>query len=244
MVEGGQLYFQDKANGVKNSTSLAYSSAQHRFWRFRHNLTGDQVVFETSADGANWIVQRTLLRQINLSALRFELDAGTFSPVSTPGKAVFDNFKMTYNDAAASPASGGPAILVSNGGGVVFNAASMKVGPFDVETVYNLGTDKRTRLMIFASGVSNAVNTSHASGYVNFDSTTIANVAESVRVEARTSDGRVFQLPVEFAGAQGAITGLDQVNAVLVPELRGAGNVELTLVMGSYRSNGVTITVR
>jgi hypothetical protein len=147
-----------------------------------------------------------------------------------------------------TPTSGGgagsPAILMANGGGAVFNAASMKMGPFDVETQENLGTDKRTRLMIFANGVSSSVNTSHASGYINVNSTTIANVADLIKVEARASDGRIFQLPVEYAGAQGAITGLDQIHVVLVPELRGIGNIELTLIVGSFRTNSATVIVR
>ncbi|HEV7844331.1 MAG TPA: hypothetical protein VGO69_11590, partial [Pyrinomonadaceae bacterium] len=249
-----------------------YNSAQHRYWRFRHNPAGDQIVFETSADNVNWIVQRTLARQLNITALRVELDAGTFSPVGAPGKAIFDNFKMVSNNAAPSPTpiptpaptplptpvptpaptptptpmpgSNSPAILLSNGTGVVFNAASMKMGPFALQTEDNLGTDKRTRLMIFASGVSSSVSTSHASGYISINSQIIANVAEMVKVEARASDGRIFQLPVEYAGAQGAIMGLDQVNAVIIPELQGIGNVELTLVIGTFRSNTVTITVR
>jgi hypothetical protein len=143
-----------------------------------------------------------------------------------------------------TPAPGSPVILTANGAAVVFNAATMKMGAFDVQTQENFGDDKRTRLMLFTSGVSSAVNTAHASGYVSINSQSVANVADSVKVEARASDGRVFQLPVEYAGAQGVIVGLDQVNVVLVPELRGAGNLELTLVIGSYRSNPVAVTVR
>lgn len=120
----------------------------------------------------------------------------------------------------------------------------MKMGPFAVQTEDNLGTDKRTRLMIFASGISSVVNASHVTSYINVNSQSLANVAETVKVEARTSDGRVFQLPVEYAGAQGAIAGLDQVNAVIIPALQGIGNVELTLVIGTFRSNSVNITMR
>ena len=63
-------------------------------------------------------------------------------------------------------------------------------------------------------------------------------------VEARTSDGTVFTLPVEFAGAQGTLLGLDQVNVVLVPELRGAGSVQLTLVVNGVRSNTMKATLQ
>jgi hypothetical protein len=51
------------------------------------------------------------------------------------------------------------------------------------------------------------------------------NLAESVVVEARTSDGRVMQLPVEFAGALGRLPGLDQIDVVLIPDLQGASAV-------------------
>jgi uncharacterized protein (TIGR03437 family) len=70
------------------------------------------------------------------------------------------------------------------------------------------------------------------------------NFAEAVAVEARTGDGRVFLLPVEYAGATGALAGLDQVNAVLIPQLRGAGAVQLTLVVAGQRGNSITINVR
>jgi uncharacterized protein (TIGR03437 family) len=57
-------------------------------------------------------------------------------------------------------------------------------------------------------------------------------------------DGRVFQLPVEFAGRQNTWGGLDQINVVLLPELRHAGTIELTLVVGVQRSNMTTISIR
>src|SRR5207237_823917 len=102
-VEDGQLYFQDKVGGVKSSTNLTYNSTQHHYWRFRHNQTGDQMVFETSADNVNWIVQRTINRQLSITGLRVELDAGTFSAIGSPGKAIFDNFTMAANSASTTP---------------------------------------------------------------------------------------------------------------------------------------------
>jgi uncharacterized protein (TIGR03437 family) len=70
------------------------------------------------------------------------------------------------------------------------------------------------------------------------------NYAESVIVEARTSSGQVVRLPVEFAGSQGAISLLDQVTIVLVPELKGAGAVQLSIIINGRASNSVTIMVR
>jgi uncharacterized protein (TIGR03437 family) len=63
-------------------------------------------------------------------------------------------------------------------------------------------------------------------------------------VEARLSDGRVFMLPVEFAGLQGVLPGLDLVNVILVPELKGAGNVQLTIIIAGERSNSPSVFIR
>jgi uncharacterized protein (TIGR03437 family) len=72
----------------------------------------------------------------------------------------------------------------------------------------------------------------------------IPNLAESVRVEARTSNGLSFNLTVEYAGNQSAYPGLDQINVVLPPELKGAGAVELTIIAGNLRSNTATVNIK
>lgn len=105
--------------------------------------------------------------------------------------------------------------------------------------------DSRMRLTILTSGISTGVaNTDAANDVVLGNGQIIANLAESVAVEARAADGRVFMLPVEFAGAQGSLLGLDQVNIVLAPELRGAGSVQLTLIVNGIRSNALTAVVQ
>jgi len=115
---------------------------------------------------------------------------------------------------------------------------------FSVTTPENFGLDKRTRLTFFATGISGSAANTDVSNDINLGATVIANLSESVVVEAHTQDGRVFQLPVEFAGAQGGLPGLDQINIVLIPELQGAGSVDLTLIVNGQRSNAPTIVVR
>jgi len=127
-----------------------------------------------------------------------------------------------------------PGIFTVDGYGmgdaVVLNAVTLKSGEFNVTTPGNFGPDKQTRLMIFASGLSNG-------------SSIFPNIAESVVVEARTIDNRIFQLPVEFVGPSGRSYGLDQINVRLIPELRGAGSVELVLVIAGQRSNIAKIKI-
>jgi uncharacterized protein (TIGR03437 family) len=129
--------------------------------------------------------------------------------------------------------------------GVVLNAATGNSGPLDVTTPETFGNDKRTRLQLFAAGFSaGAANTDSTNDIQLGDGVVLPNLAESVTVEARTSDGRVYQLPVEYAGTQGHLAGADQINCVLVPQLRGAGSVDLTIIVGGQRSNTVQIIVR
>ncbi len=136
----------------------------------------------------------------------------------------------------SSDADTGPAIAV--------NAAKQTANDFPVTTVENLSSDKRTRLTIFATGISGNATNSDPSNDVTEAGVLRLNFAESVVVEAQAQDGRTFTLPVEFAGAQGLIPGLDQVDVVLVPQLRSAGSVSLTLIINGQRSNAPAIVVQ
>jgi uncharacterized protein (TIGR03437 family) len=140
-----------------------------------------------------------------------------------------------------------PGLFTLNGNGIgdalVLNAATMTPGSFNVTTAANLGPDKQTRLLIMASGISSGAGNTIALNDVKFGLGTIPNLAESVTVEARTNGGAVYQLPVEFAGVSGQSFGVDQINCRLIPELKGAGNLELTIIVAGHRSNGATITV-
>jgi uncharacterized protein (TIGR03437 family) len=140
-----------------------------------------------------------------------------------------------------------PGIFTVNGNGmgdaVVLNAATMMGGTFKTTTSQNFGTDKQTRLLIFTSGISNGAANTNAINDVKLGTSIFANLAESVAVEARTSDGRVFQLPVEFVGPSGRRDGVDQVNVRLMRELENAGDVELTLIVAGHRSNAAMVKI-
>jgi len=158
------------------------------------------------------------------------------------GRATWDRAgKVTQS----SPPSPGILTLIGNGIGeaVALNAATLKTGEFNVTTTENFGSDKQTRLMIFASGLSSGVLNTNTSNDVNFGVNIFPSIAESVVVEARTVDNRIFQLPVEFAGPSGRSFGLDQINLRLIEGLRGAGSVELTLIIAGQRSNMAMIKI-
>jgi uncharacterized protein (TIGR03437 family) len=133
----------------------------------------------------------------------------------------------------------------ASGLGTILNAVGFQTGVFSVTGVSLFRPDPRTRVTILTSGISTgAANTNTANDVLLGNGQTIANLAESVAVEARTSDGKVYMLAVEFAGAQGTLAGLDQVNVALAPELRGAGSVQLTLVVNGVRSNTMRVMLQ
>jgi len=130
-----------------------------------------------------------------------------------------------------------------NDAAVMVNGQTATTTDVGLTTASNLSADKRTRLDIFATGITGSVSNTDITNDVKVGGVVRPNFAESVSVEARLADGHIYALPVEFAGAQGQLPGLDQITVRLIPELKGAGVVQLTLVLGGRRSNAPTIFV-
>jgi uncharacterized protein (TIGR03437 family) len=130
------------------------------------------------------------------------------------------------------------------GGLVVVNGQKQTSTNFEVTTLENFGLDQRTRLTFFATGVSAIASNNNTANDVKVGGTIRANFAESIAVQARLSNGQMYTLPVEFAGAQGVFPGLDQITVILPPALKGAGTVQLSLVIGGKRSNEPTVTIK
>jgi hypothetical protein len=124
------------------------------------------------------------------------------------------------------------------------NNTTQTANGFDIFTYPNFSPDENTSVSIFATGITgNAANTD-PSNDLNAAGLLVPNLAESVTVEARTTGGQTYQLPVVFAGAQGDLPGLDQCTFRLISQLQGAGNVTLTVIVNGQRSNSAVITLR
>jgi hypothetical protein len=169
--------------------------------------------------------------------------APSATPVPTPALVV-----VAPTPAPTPVATTTPTIFLASGSantGAILNASTGKFGKLSIITPEALGSDKRTRLMLFATGISTGTASSPLSvNEVSTNNVVLTNLTDTVTVEARTSSGQVFQLPVEFAGAQNTGSTLDQVDVVLISELQGAGNVQLTLIRNGLRSNSATVTVQ
>jgi len=130
-----------------------------------------------------------------------------------------------------------------NGTTAATNGLNLLSSNFAVVSPGYFGSDKRTRLTFFATGVSGSAVNSDTGNDVKVDGMVRANFAEGVSVEARLGNGQVFTLPVEYAGVQGTVPGLDQITVVLVSQLKGAGTVQLTLIVNGRRSNAPTVSI-
>ncbi len=169
--------------------------------------------------------------------------AGGLADIIVTSRGGFISFN-TANVFGLNPTIFGNA--ENSGAGALLNGLNVSSGTFSTVTdAPLLGFDTRTRLSFFATGISSAlVNTDLGNDVVMANGQMLTNLAESVRVEARTSGGTTINLPVEYAGPQGLLTGLDQITVMLPAQLAGAGTVQLTVVAGGTRSNTVTVVVQ
>ena len=141
-----------------------------------------------------------------------------------------------------------PMILVSKGeastSGVIFNNLELRRDGLSALTSWLVGYDQQTRLSILATGLTTGlVNTDVSNDFFSATGQLLENYAEGVLVEARKADGTVVMMPVEFAGANGSLRGLDQVTVRVTSELAGAGNVQITVIAGGRRSNMSIVTI-
>ncbi|MGA9624230.1 MAG: hypothetical protein WBQ65_07165 [Bryobacteraceae bacterium] len=116
-----------------------------------------------------------------------------------------------------------PAVFSADGTGkgpgAILNAVTYAAAPFLTVTPEIAGSDQRTRLAVYATGI---------------------RYAASVGASATNPSGNSYSLTVEYAGPAPGYFGLDQVNIVLPPDLDGAGVVSLFLTADASASNRVT----
>ena len=116
-----------------------------------------------------------------------------------------------------------PAVFSADGTGkgpgAILNAVTYAAAPFLTVTPEIAGSDQRTRLAVYTTGI---------------------RYAASVGASATNPSGNSYNLTVEYAGPAPGYFGLDQVNIVLPPDLDGAGVVSLFLTADASASNRVT----
>ena len=149
-----------------------------------------------------------VLTRVTPTQINFTVPSDTTGGLADPGDVAG---YITHGTAAVTGLN--PTIFGhtgdASGAGAVLDAVGFQSGAFSATGDSLSLLDSRTRL------IDHDVRYQHWSceyqqrnDVLLGNGQTIENLAESVTVEARTSDGRVFTLPVEFAGAQGGLAGL------------------------------------
>ena len=147
-------------------------------------------------------------------------------PVGSHEVRVVNKSKNTVRTGTVEIAAIAPALFtidcLNATAGAALNAVTFRLEPFTVRTSENGGTDKRTRLSIFGTGL---------------------RFAKQKSVLLVDATGRRYPLAVEYAGAAPLFFGLDQINVVLAAEFDGAGVVSVVTVADGVESNAVTVNI-
>jgi len=123
-----------------------------------------------------------------------------------------------------------PTLLTESGSqqAIALNAVTWARGPFSTVTTPNLSPDQQTRLMLLAANVSIEAGDN----------------AATVLAQAEDSQHRLYSLPVEYVGKVTNFDWLTQINVVLPDELRGAGDVWVSINVRGVISNRVMINIQ
>lgn len=77
-----------------NESHGTFNFATHTYWRIRHDQTPDQIVWEYSSNGGEWIELRRLARPVTITAISIYISGGTGSSIASPGLVKFDDFNL------------------------------------------------------------------------------------------------------------------------------------------------------
>ena len=114
VVEGGALYLDQAVAGSRQISVHNYNATQQQYWRIRHTSGSPaRIAFETSADGTTWQTLRTDNTRFVMTATKVEFGAGTWTPVATPGTAIFDLFQLVRT--AVTPPANLPPVARPGG---------------------------------------------------------------------------------------------------------------------------------
>ena len=149
-----------------------------------------------------------------------------FSGVPRPGIA------RLLGDAgpAPSPPPTGPPVLLteeSTTRAIAPDSVTLVRDPVPVLTSNNFSSDRRTRVILFATNVELLPEEG----------------AAVITAQAEDSQQRVFQLTVEYAGKVPGFDSLTQINVRLTDELANAGDIRVSVRVRGVQSNTVHLNV-
>lgn len=122
------------------------------------------------------------------------------------------------------------------GAAAALNAVTFTREPFSVLTKENFGSDKRTRLALYGTGIRYAGNAAR--------NPSITNAAANVHVNRADPAGGPATIAVEYAGPAPGYPGLDQVNIVLPNEANTVERLNLAVEISGVVSNTLSVGIQ
>jgi uncharacterized protein (TIGR03437 family) len=127
-----------------------------------------------------------------------------------------------------------PGLFTLNGAGLAA-ANLVQVSPENVQTVESIFTTQNGSVVPAPISLSPATD----QFYLILYGTGISGAGANVTVAIHG-----INAPVTYAGPQGAIAGLDQVNVLLPVQLAGSGTVGVVLTAAGIAANTVNIVIQ
>jgi uncharacterized protein (TIGR03437 family) len=187
---------------------------------------GNNLASSVSLTDSSGVAYTATLLYASGTQINFEIPAGISIGAAT--------VRIGTQTAAVQIATVAPGLFALNGAGLAV-AYVVRVGPGNVQTVEAIFTAQN------GSNVAVPVNLSPSTDqfYLTLFGTGIRGAGSNVTVAINGIDAAVA-----YAGPQGAIPGLDQVNVLLPPQLAGSGTVNIVLTAASRAANVVNIAIQ
>lgn len=90
--DAGYISFREISEGVESQEAVDYRPLRHRWLRLRES--SGTVYWETSHDGAYWVVRRSKAVSMDLSSTRLRLSSEFYETEPDPGLFTFDNVNL------------------------------------------------------------------------------------------------------------------------------------------------------
>ena len=185
---------------------------------------GTNLAASVSLTDSSGVAHAATLNYTSPSQINFEIPAGISIGAAT--------VTVGTQKAAVQIAAVAPGLFTLNGAGLAA-AYVVRVSPGNVQTLEPVFTAQNGTYVAVPIDISQSADQYYLSLYG-----TGIRGAGRVTVAIQGIDA-----PVSYAGPQGSIAGLDQVNVLLPPQLAGRGTVNIALTADSNAANAVNIAI-
>jgi glucose/arabinose dehydrogenase len=195
---------------------------------------GQPATFTVSATGTTPLSYQWQRNQTNISganAASFTISSTAISDSGAKFRCVVTNaFGAATSNEATLTVNPPPPTLLSESNGdraIALDSVTQLRDPFPLTTLYNFSTDNRTRIMIFATNLTLALNE---------DASAVTAVGED--------EGTPYPLSVEYVGSVPGFSWLTEIVVLLPSNFPAGHDMLISVTWHAQTSNKVRIGIR